>query len=376
MVVYLTFNDAPSGVFNSQVADVVNFLQDEGQPTRLVSFISVRGFSEARKKIKKQCAKAIVLPMFPGVKNWKMNLPVLIGLLLFLRPRVVMARGVFATFLARRARLQLRYFRVIFDARGAYHAEFEEYRLIDDPAIIARVKKLEKKAIARSDGQLAVSKALVRYWQEQYGIDTSRTARIVPCTLHRQHEKPLLPEDERLEQRAQLGIEPENTLLVYSGSSAGWQSLDGLFTWLAEQMESQPHLRLLLLTPMVELKGTKLEKFADRVITRWVSPDKVHELLSLGDYGLLIREPSATNRVASPTKFAEYLSAGLKVIISPGLGDFSDFTRQHQCGHMLGEEPIPPLAPLGHSEREDSHKLAMAHFTKQQFREEYSRLLA
>lgn len=376
MVVYLTFNDAPSGVFNSQVADVVNFLQDEGQPTRLVSFVSMRGFSEARKKIKKQCAKAIVLPMFPGVKNWRMNLPVLIGLLLFLRPRVVMARGVFATFLARRARLQLRYFRVIFDARGAYHAEFEEYRLIDDPALIARVKKLEKKAISRSDGQLAVSKALIRYWQEQYGIDTSTTARVVPCTLHRQHEKPLLSDDERLAQRAQLGIEPENTLLVYSGSSAGWQSLEGLFAWLAEQMETQSHLRLLLLTPMVELKATKLERFADRVITRWVSPDKVHELLSLGDYGLLIRKPSTTNHVASPTKFAEYLSAGLKVIISRGLGDFSDFTRQHQCGHVLGEGSIPSFSPLNHSERADSHKLAMDHFTKKQFREAYSRLLA
>lgn len=376
MVTYLTFNDSPSGVFNSQVADVVNFLQDEGQPTRLVSFISLRGYSQARKKIKAQCEKAIVLPMFPGVKNWRMNLPVLIGLLLFLRPRVVMARGVFATFLARRARLQLRYFRVIFDARGAYHAEFEEYQMIDDPALIARVKKLERKAIARSDGQLAVSKALVRYWQERYDIDTSRTARVIPCTLHRQHEKPLISEEERLKHRAQLGIKPENTLLVYSGSSAGWQSLESLFAWLFEQMETQPHLHLILLTPMNDLKGTKLEKFADRVTTRWVAPEKVHELLSLGDYGLLIRESSTTNRVASPTKFAEYLSAGLKVLISPRLGDFSDFTIQHQCGHVLGEGSIPPLSPIGHSERADSHKLAMAHFTKKRFREEYSRLLA
>lgn len=376
MVVYLTFNDAPSGVFNSQVADVVNFLQDEGQPTRLISFISVRGFLKSGKKIKAQCANAIVLPMFPGVKNWKANLPLLIGLLLFLRPRVVMARGVFATFLARKARLQLRYFRIVFDARGAYHAEFEEFRLVDDDAFIARVKKLERKAILRSDAQLAVSQSLVDYWKNTYDVDVSRTARVIPCTLHRQNEKKLIDENERSSMREQYGIAPDHTLLVYSGSSAGWQSLESLFAWLAKQLKAHAHLHLLLLTPLESIKETALEPFNDRVKMRWVAPEKVHGLLSMGDYGLMIRDLKITNQVASPTKFAEYLAAGMRVLISPDLGDFSAFTEEHGCGFVIDEKPLPSLSPLNASERAECHQLAMQHFTKKQFREAYSRLLS
>lgn len=53
------------------------------------------------------------------------------------------------------------------------------------------------------------------------------------------------------------------------------------------------------------------------------------------DYGILVREQSETNRVASPTKFAEYLYAGLKVLVSKNLGDFSEFVLEHDCGYVV-----------------------------------------
>ena len=48
---YLTYNDAPSGVFKGQVADVVRFLNEQfGTSIRLVAFVSLRGFGESKKK--------------------------------------------------------------------------------------------------------------------------------------------------------------------------------------------------------------------------------------------------------------------------------------------------------------------------------------
>ena len=45
-MLYLTYNDQPSGVFSSQVIDTGNFLNAaEIASIRLVAFISVRGFS-------------------------------------------------------------------------------------------------------------------------------------------------------------------------------------------------------------------------------------------------------------------------------------------------------------------------------------------
>ena len=44
--------------------------------------------------------------------------------------------------------------------------------------------------------------------------------------------------------------------------------------------------------------------------------------------------------MASPTKFAEYLYAGLKVLVSKNLGDFSSFVREHDCGYVVDENNV------------------------------------
>lgn len=375
MVIYLSFNDQPSGVYASQVVDVVRFLSKTGTPARLVAFVSLRGFGKSKQKIKSQLSNAIVLPMFPGVKNWKWNQLTLVLLLWFMRPRTIMARGIFAAVLARRSRMWTRYFRLVFDARGAYHAEFSEYRIIDNDGFIAGVKKLEQKAIRKSDGILAVSNALIDYWKETYDFDTPEKVEVIPCTLAQSHEKPLMKDSERTALRKQHGIDPNHTLLVYSGSAAGWQSFETLFEQLVRLLGEQAHIRLLLMTPLESLDGTALAPFADRVLLKWVSPEAVSDILPMADYGILLREKAVTNQVASPTKFGEYLAAGLHILISPEIGDYSQFTLDHQCGEVLSGEAFPELKPLSLQEREKAHQLALKHFVKMRYLPAYSLLL-
>lgn len=376
MVVYLTFNDAPSGVFRSQVIDVVDFLREEGQPIRLVAFISLRGYKTQRQKIKAADPRAFVVPMFPGVKNWQMNTLTLVLLLLFMRPKTVMGRGVFAARMARKARHWLRYFRIVFDARGAYHAEFSEYRLVDDDRFISRVQILEEKSIRQSDAMLAVSHRMVQYWRDTYGFERKEKVRVIPCTLLRGHEQALLSADSRSALRTENGIGANDVVLAYAGSSAGWQSMDGLMRWIANQMKANPHVKALLMTPVKTVAGTPLAEFAERVVLKWVAPEDVMKYLSMADYGLLLRQPSVTNLVASPTKFAEYLVAGLSVLISPQVGDFSAFTAEHRCGQVIEPEAQPILSPATAETRKHSHALALKHFAKASFRDAYSLLLS
>ncbi|MFZ5552177.1 MAG: hypothetical protein ACOZCO_03605, partial [Bacteroidota bacterium] len=119
MTIYLTYNDSPSGVYNSQVADTVNFLRKKGIKIRLVAMVSMRSFFHSRSEIKKMCRYAVVLPMFPGVKNWKMN-RWLVGITaMVFRPSVVIGRGIFATHLGLiTGKNFLHRFLVVFDARG------------------------------------------------------------------------------------------------------------------------------------------------------------------------------------------------------------------------------------------------------------------
>jgi hypothetical protein len=71
-MIYLTFNDAPGGVYYSQVIGVCKYLQDDvGVNVKLISCISSRNFARERRKIKSRFPLAIVLPAYPKLSNWQ-----------------------------------------------------------------------------------------------------------------------------------------------------------------------------------------------------------------------------------------------------------------------------------------------------------------
>lgn len=53
--------------------------------------------------------------------------------------------------------------------------------------------------------------------------------------------------------------------------------------------------------------------------------------------GLLLREKSLVNEVASPTKFAEYMLCGLPCILTEGIGDYSRLAREHDIGTVIND---------------------------------------
>jgi glycosyltransferase involved in cell wall biosynthesis len=65
------------------------------------------------------------------------------------------------------------------------------------------------------------------------------------------------------------------------------------------------------------------------------------------DVGLLIRGDDLVNRVAAPTKFAEYLACGLPVVVSRGVGDTESVVRTYGVGYViegLSDESISEVA--------------------------------
>ena len=127
-MIYLTYNDQPTGVYFSQVTDVCNYVNLKFNcRIRLVALISIRGFSENKKEIKRNFADSIVLPMFPKQKNWRKNKFILELLFLFIGKQNCWSRGVFATNLAIGLKKNGRVNKVVFDGRGAYEAEYNEY---------------------------------------------------------------------------------------------------------------------------------------------------------------------------------------------------------------------------------------------------------
>lgn len=373
MILYLTHNDQPSGVYWSQVTDTVAHLNGLGGPrVRLLALVSGRGFIGTRKKIRRECPDALVLPMVPGVGRWHRNTVTVRTACRVLRPKGIMARGALATWMALRAKEKGLVGRVCFDARGAYAAEWEEYRVVDNDGLIAQMAGVEGEAVLGSDIRLAVSHALVHYWQERFGY-AGQAQVVVPCTLGRAHLGPLA---DGAGMRAELGFAETDVVLVYAGSAAGWQSFELLERLLSPLLLAQPHVKVLFLCPANPAIDALAANWLGRAVRAWVDPSRVPELLAACDHALLVREDSVTNRVSSPTKFAEYIACGLPVVISAQIGDFSRAVQAHQLGFVHREgEALPPLERPTAEERRRLHEHALAHYTKPAHDEAYRKVL-
>jgi hypothetical protein len=372
-ILYLTFNDAPSGIYFGQVIDVCRFWNETIKAdVSLVAFISIRGFKENKLKIKKEFPNAIVLPMFPKTRNWKMNRFLLSKYIRKINPEVIVGRGPFATLLAQNFKTGRR---ICFDGRGAYHAEFSEYNVVPDKKVKEEIFEMERKSVMESDFRLAVSNELVNYWKKEFQYSGENHV-VIPCTLNERIFAEKISEERRLTTRKKAGANAEDILLVYSGSSAEWQSFNFLDKSMHNLLDKQKNLKIILLAKQFS-EPLKIQKdFPDRVKQMWVDPNEVSEILQSCDYGWLVRENSITNLVASPVKFSEYLSSGLKIIISEKLGDYSEFVRKNNCGILFSETTMQELNVVAPEEKTRMNTLAKQYFTKQANESNYRKLLS
>lgn len=371
-MIYLTYNDQPNGIYYSQVIDVVNYLNSiqTKEKVKLVALISIRNFFENRKKIKARLPDAVVLPMAPGASRWKWNLFQLNSVS---GKEKIMARGPFATALALKLKQNGQTKKVIFDARGAYKAELNEYNVVNDEILKSEIAGIEQDILRRSDAILSVSKALVKYWKTDYNFDSQKHV-VIPCTLSNDFIFEFPPSYELLNYKKEIGFGEDDIVMVYSGSSAGWQSFSLVERKMTEVMEKNDKVKLIWLTHDYDRNSAFVKRFGDRIITNWLQPKDVRKYLLAADYGILYRENSVTNLVASPVKFAEYLSCGLNVLVSDNLGDFSEFVKEQGCGQSGAAEW--DLQPVNYEQKIRNHGLAMKYLTKQNFTEQYLSLLA
>ena len=373
-MLFLTYNDSPSGIYFSQVTDVCHFLNVRlNAKIKLVALISVRNFWENRRKIKSQISSSLIIPMIPGIGNWKFNFYLLWLLFVFIDSKKIIARGPFAASLALRLRKSGMVKFVCFDARGASVAETDEYNVWSDKKNIKTIFETEKNAIINSDYRMAVSNSLVNYWIQEFGYKENKHVTI-PCTLNSNYFKKLPAENFIKTKRSQFGFSENDTILVFSGSLAGWQSFQLIDDFLFEQMKQNSSIKIFLLLKKFPSNMKIAIEFSNRISCKWFNEHEVPDILSICDYGLLLREKSITNKVASPVKFAEYLASGLKIIISDGVGDYSAFVRKHECGFILNQMNLN-LIPLSYSEKLKNSLLAFQYLSKESLKEKYQRII-
>ncbi|MEQ1734349.1 MAG: hypothetical protein ABL940_11800 [Bacteroidia bacterium] len=354
MVLYVTYNDAPSGIYNSQVIDVVNCWQRQlTTPTQLVAFVSLRKFMEYKQNIKAQLPSALVLPMFPSVKLWQWNVLTLFFITLYYQPKTIVGRSVYATNLALMMRTIFSKIKIVYDGRGAIAAEVAEYNVGNGSIDIKAIEVMERGAIIASNYRLAVSNALVTYWGSEYNYTLTKHV-VVPCTV-----------DDTFIKQELTTTNSTAINVVYAGSLAGWQSLQLLQQLVVNILQNNSTVTFTFLSDEHKLITQLQLQFPKRITQQKVPHNAVCSALMQADYGILFREQSVTNSVASPVKFGEYLACGLQIIASANVGDCSAQVLENNLGILITDIDTPIyLSKPTIAERTANRTFALAQYNK------------
>lgn len=331
---YITYNDSYSGIYQSQVIDVVTHLNAQFDVSvSLIAFIPIKLWKTQKEIIKSKLPSARVFPILGALDKISRTS----FFFNFISNKdTAICRGPLAFVLTND-----NYKKTIYDGRAAVAAEVTEYNVTGSSKLDELFIKSENIAINKADYFISVSKKLVEYWEEKLSrsIPLEKYS-IIPCTLTSQKIEAI------------NHVVSDKIRVVYSGGTGAWQSFEKVVNLLDKLMTEQSNVEALFLTKGNVFLEKLIQKYPDRCERKWLDHSEVYNTLSNCDYGILLREDKVTNRVASPVKFAEYLNAGLKVLISPNIGDFSSFTLEHDCGVIVGNE----ISNLGKPSWDDKSK--------------------
>jgi len=254
------------------------------------------------------------------------------------RKRLILhCRNEVMTVIALELRRRFRDVLVICDYRGIGHAEYGYTAQMDTEEVrkkIACLFELECAAAREADIVICVSNAMKEYVQHDYGVPGSRQI-VIPCCPD--VEAFGRAKEARASMRAQLGVE-NRFVVTYCGGLSPWQLPTLCLDVFREIKKYVPEAHFLALTTedraLRNLAASQGLSTKRTTVLR-VRHSEVPRYLAAADVGLLLREASLVNRVSSPVKFGEYLAAGVPVIISDGVGDYSALAISERVGMVL-----------------------------------------
>lgn len=190
---------------------------------------------------------------------------------------------------------------------------------------IKLARKIEELILNKSDSIVVVSNAFKKYLIQKF-FSIQEKIFVIPNRTKIEYHKEL--NNQKRLSKKKIGI--------YSGSAAKWQRVPELSKLINLSLKKNDNISFEILTyekdkfevefEKKSLKGIKVVK---------VDSDQVFNHLSQANFGILLRENNLINNVASPLKFAEYLAAGLPVLLSEGIGDTEEIVEKYNVGVII-----------------------------------------
>jgi len=350
-VLYLTYLVNPfgeeAGVLHSQVISLLKMVKQIKPELRIGWFAMVSGKrdkaqEENLRKILQGSEVLLEILYLEGVSKWKQLLMCLEHVIKYQKeyaPKVLHCRGYIASLLAIISKqiCKAPHVKVIFDPRGVRPEEnaLNAKGFSRLPGYITS-KLIERYLLMKSDFVVCVSQAMIDHFQ-QIRINANYVCIPTGVDTNVFKYKPVA----RSKIRATLGLSDNDIVVTYSGGLKAWWHSPNLIATTIIYLSKFIDFHFLLLSrsdikdSMQFLKKNSFDP--NKISTYALHPHEVPAYLSASDFGLLVREKSIVNKVAFPTKFAEYLACGVPVIATPAVSDIAKIIRRYNIGYLLNE---------------------------------------
>jgi len=205
-----------------------------------------------------------------------------------------------------------------------------------DPERVKQLEHAEKNAIRDVDLRIMVSESMNAYYKAKYNLP-DQSYQLIPCCVHSGEYEMTWEERVRIRKEKKIN---NRFVVLYLGTLSVWQWPEAMFNMFSRLHKQMSDCLFYLLIP--ESDHEQAMEFIQQYqlpensfILEEVPHSEVGKIIGIADAGVLLREDHPVNRVSSPTKFGEYLAAGLPVILTDGIGDYSDMVHEFKIGINL-----------------------------------------
>ena len=350
--IYLNYKSYDGTVFVTQIADWLRLYNENGIKMHYChQFLWSAIFHRSWRKTQLNKIKTVV----PEIFNVSISLPersffcrmnaIMLNRMLNKKfpdsdRIVILSRMLYGKEIAYLKQLSRKEIIFIYDARAASYEEqkYNLSKLNDKDKSLEHVRDVEGVTVRTADRIFCVSNVLKEYLSAEYGVEKSRFF-IYPCLSD--SNKFYYNEELRKRVRDELKYTDEDRVYIYSGGLKNKYHLViqtlTFFDEIAAKDKSAYFIFLSKDTLSDSLLQEKYPHLVNRIHITSVSNEEVYKYLNAADFGTLFRDDVPMNNVASPSKFAEYILCGLPVIISKGVGDYTDLCVRENLGVKVDE---------------------------------------
>ncbi|MBB4016045.1 hypothetical protein GGR16_001051 [Chelatococcus caeni] len=188
----------------------------------------------------------------------------------------------------------------------------EEEVMMGRPELRPKYEAVERQVLAEAKHCICVSNAMIAHYAEKYPTLNPNWITIPIIEAY--------PEEPGAGRRTPPDGEPPAA--IYSGGTQAWQNIDAMLS-LAKNRGREVSFRFLSHDfELIRRRAAEMEAEAEFAYCSKVDLPAAYRS---ADFGLVLRDDTAVNRVSCPTKLVEYLQFGVVPIVrSPALGDFAE----------------------------------------------------